>query len=309
MEPYKQLEQEYANFCGSRHAVSCSSGTAALHLGLLALGVGAGDEVIVPDFTMAACAFAVSYTGATPIFADVDPINYAITLEEIKRLTTERTKAIMVVHVYGRLAGVDAIVDYAHARGISVIEDACEAQGAIYQSKADLTIYSFFKNKIIAAQEGGIITTDNVALAAKAAYLKNMAFDTGHTYFHRDIGYNYRMPDAMAHMALESLRQYNHNAALRYNNARQYDFFLKNKAMPKRAANWFYEVSTMHKTAVLAHPKCRDSFKGLSTFPMYVKQHTWPKMPVSASLSELLVLLPVGPDMTLDEIREIAELV
>ncbi|MDP2650227.1 MAG: aminotransferase class I/II-fold pyridoxal phosphate-dependent enzyme, partial [bacterium] len=244
METYQRLEKEYAKFVGSVYAVSCNSGTSALHLALLALKVGKGDEVIVPDFTMAACAFAVSYTGATPVFADVSPDTYAIEPSEIERLITKKTKAIMVVHLYGRLAPMQEILKIARKHNIPVIEDACEAQGAVYKSKANLTAYSFYRNKIIAAEEGGMVTTDNKKYAERIAYFKNMAFDRGHTYFHKDIGYNYRMSNSQALLALKSLAAYPANNKKR----RQIEaWYNEHLPMPKRDAVWFYEARVSSK--------------------------------------------------------------
>lgn len=207
MTKYQELEREYANFVGAKHAVTCNTGTAALHLALMAIGVSKGDEVIMPDFTMAACGFAVSYCGATPVFVDCDDtMNIDVSL--IEKKITKNTKAIMAVHIYGRLCNMKEILRIARKYKLKVIEDACEAQGAVYMSKADITCYSFYENKIIHAEEGGICTTDNKKYADRMNYLKNMAFDKGHTYFHEDIGYNYRMPESQAKLALKSLKDY-----------------------------------------------------------------------------------------------------
>ena len=304
MELYQQLEKKYAQFAGAKYAVSCSSGTAALHLALLALGVGKGDEVIVPDFTMAACAFAVSYTGATPVFADVSPKTYTILPKEIEHLITKKTKAIMVVHVYGRLAPMREILSIARKHKLPVVEDACEAQGAVYKSKADVTVYSFYKNKIVSSEEGGALTTDSKQLAQRAAYLKNMAFDKGHTYFHNDIGFNYRMSNSHARLALESLAHYPGNSKKRRNIEARYSRYLP---MPRRDAVWFYEalVPPRAKKSILKEvPAARESFKPLSSFPMYGRKAG---KPAAKRLSQSLILLPAAPAMSLQEVDRIAK--
>jgi len=304
METYRRLEKEYAKFVGSAYAVSCNSGTSALHLALLALKVGKGDEVIVPDFTMAACAFAVSYTSATPVFADVSPETYAIEPHEIERLITKKTKAIMVVHLYGRLAPMQAILKIARKHKIPVIEDACEAQGAVYKSKADLTVYSFYRNKIIAAEEGGMVTTDNKKYAERIAYFKNMAFDTGHTYFHKDIGYNYRMANSQALLALKNLAAYPTNAMKRRKIETWYNEYLP---MPKRDAVWFYEafVSPKAKKAILKTiPTARACFKPLSSFPMYGGDTG---RPVARRLANSLVLLPANPELNRKDVHRMCD--
>ncbi len=306
MEPYLALEQEYARFVGSARAVSCSSGTAALHLALKAVGVGPGDEVILPDFTMAACGFAVSYCGATPIFVDVELDTYGLDPALLEAAITPKTKAIMVVHVYGRLANIDAVLAIAKRRKIPVIEDACEAQGAIYKSKANVTVYSFFKNKIIHAEEGGIVTTDSKKVADRVSFLKNMAFNEKHDYFHGEVGYNYRMPNAEARLALASLKSYPRNVKKRQKIEGWYLRYLERK-MPKRDAVWFYEVTVPKKkrdALIRSLKRARYGFKPLSSFPMYgggCQNRN------SAALADSLVLLPASPDLTEAEVRDICE--
>ena len=262
MEAYKQLEQEYAKFTGSKYAVSCNSGTSALHLALLAIGVGDGDEVIIPDFTMAACAFAVTYTGAKPVFVDCDD-TLCIDWTLIERKITSKTKAIMPVHIYGRLCNMKEIVRIARKHKLRVIEDACEAQGAIKSSKADITCYSFFANKIIPAEEGGMCTTNSKKYADKMNYLKCMAFGPKHDYFHEEIGYNYRMPNSQALLALESLKNYPQENARRRKIEENLAPHIGER--PYRDAVWVIDT-------LLPLPKDipqRPFFKPLSSFPMY----------------------------------------
>ena len=266
MEPYKQLEQEYSRFVGSKYAVTCNSGTSALHLALRALGVSAGDEVIVPEFTMIACAFAVSYCGATPVFIDCkDDLN--IDFELIEEKITPRTKAIMPVHIYGRLANMDKIMAIADKHGIFVVEDACEAQGAVFQSRAHITAYSFYKNKIIHAEEGGIATTDDPELAKRMNFLKNMSFGDQHNYIHAEIGFNYRMPDTMATLALRSLEEYPQERDRREVLVRYYDSVFGET--PKRDANWVYD---MKKQPVIGL-QTREFFKPMSMNPPYLGEY------------------------------------
>lgn len=252
--PYKLLEKEYAKFTGSKYAVSCSSGTAALHLALRTIGIGREDEVIIPDFTMAACGFAVSYCGAIPVFIDCgDDLNIDCSLIEAK--ITKKTKAIMAVHIYGRLCNMKEILRIARKHHLKVIEDACEAQGAVYKSKADITCYSFYENKIIHAEEGGMCTTDNKKYADQINYLKNMAFSPEHDYFHKEIGYNYRMPNSQAKLALESLKNYPKENKRR-----------RNIEFEEYGKNWLDAVWVLPFSTGGGD---RPFFKPLSTFPMY----------------------------------------
>lgn len=275
MEFYQKLEKEYAQFTGSRYAVSCNSGTSALHLALKAIGIKEGDEVIVPEFTMIACAYAVSYCQAKPVFVDCDDtLNIDVNLIESK--ITPKTKAIMPVHIYGRLCNMAEIYRIAKKHKLKVIEDACEAQGVVYKSKADITCYSFYKNKIIHAEEGGICTTDKRKYAERMNYLKNMAFGKNHNYLHSEIGFNYRMANSQAKLALESLKEYPRN-----NERRQLIQKLwtaePGYPMPKRDAVWVYDIDggnkreQIKKELLQRNPdlKFREFFKPMSMQPPY----------------------------------------
>lgn len=273
---YQELEKKYAEFVGSKHAVACNSGTSALHLALLALDIGKDDEVIVPDFTMAACGFAVAYTGAKVVTVDCDDtlcINPAL----IEAKITPKTKAIMVVHIYGRLCQMERILAIAKKHNLKVIEDACEAQGAVYDSKADITCYSFYKNKIINAEEGGIATTDDASYAEKMNYYKNMAFGHRHDYHHYHIGYNYRMADSQAKLALKSLKAYQANKVKRQEFEKAWQKFIPTK---KRDAVWVYDfvcdndkdrddkIDELNKKGI----HWRYFFKPLSSMPMFTQR-------------------------------------
>lgn len=271
---FKQLEKEYSKFVGSKHAIAVNSGTSALHLALLAIGIKPGDEVIIPDFTMAACGFAVEYCGATPIFVDCDD-SLCIDPKLIEEKITMRTKAIMPVHIYGRLANMKEILKIAKMHHLKVIEDACEAQGAVYKSKADITCYSFYENKIIHAEEGGMCTTDNKKYADRINYLKNMAFDKGHTYFHKDIGFNYRMPNAQAKLALKSLKNYPKENKRRRLSEKSFMEIAKHKShrQKKRDAVWvlddIFQNEKQRDYLLSCGKDLRPFFKPLSSMPMW----------------------------------------
>jgi len=272
MEIYQQLEKEYSKFVGSRFAVSCNSGTAALHLALKAVGVGKGDEVIVPEFTMIACAYAVSYCGAKPVFVDCqNDLNIDCSL--IEKKITKRTKAIMPVHVYGRLADMKEILRIAKKHGLKVVEDACEAQGAVHKSKADITCYSFYENKIIHAEEGGIATTDNKIYRDRMNYLKNMCFGDNHDYLHQEIGFNYRMPESQAKLALNSLEDYPKEEKRRRRVEKEYDekFIFP---MQPRDAVWVYDMFSKKRERLksfleMEGYEVRYFFKPMSQQPPY----------------------------------------
>ena len=306
LEPYKELEQKFAEFTGSKYAVSCSTGTAALHLALLAAGVGPGDEVIVPDFTMAAVAFAVSYTGAKPVFVDVELENYGMSPDEFKKNITKNTKAVIVVHTYGRLARINNIIKIAKEHQIKVIEDAAEAHGAVFRSNADMTCYSFYKNKIVAGEEGGAVTTNKKSYANIINDLKNMAFGKKHDFYHKRIGYNYRLSNVHASLILASLACYTENLQARRFREVQYTKIFNPIAInTHHAAPWFYEQlipKILKQEALDIYPEARDSFKPLSSFPMYKKKST----NVNAKLlAKHMILLPLDQSADFEKARKL----
>lgn len=191
------FEKEFADFCGAKHCVALSSGTAAVHLGLLALGVQPGNEVITTPNTFIATAEAITYCGARPVFVDIDPSTANLDPNQIESAITSRTRAIVPVHLYGRPADMDPIREIGERRGLRILEDAAQAHGARYRNRrvgslADAAAFSFYPTKNLAAYgEGGALTTDDDQIAAFA----RAARSHGQTarYEHEFVGYNYRM--------------------------------------------------------------------------------------------------------------------
>jgi perosamine synthetase len=205
-----EFETKFAEFCGVKHALSCSNGTVAIHLALMAIGIKEGDEVIVPTLTYIASANAVRYCGATPVFADCDRCTWNLDADAFSAAITDKTRAVIVVPLYGNPADMDAIIDIARKHNIYVIEDAAEAHGATYKGKktgsmGDMSSFSFFGNKIITTGEGGMVTTNSDELAAKMRLLKGQGMDPAHRYWFNIVGYNYRMTNIEAAIGLAQL--------------------------------------------------------------------------------------------------------
>ncbi len=207
-----RFEAAYAEFCGVRHAVACCNGTAALHLALLALGVAPGDEVIVPTLTFVATANAVTYCGARPVFADSEPETWNLDPAQVAAKITPRTKGIVAVHLYGHPADMDALRALASRHGLFLLEDAAEAHGALHGGRragslGDIAAFSFYGNKIIATGEGGMVTTDDDALAARVRLLRGQGVDPERRYWFPVVGYNYRMMNIPAAIGLAQLER------------------------------------------------------------------------------------------------------
>lgn len=211
--PYiEDFERRFAAFCGTKYALTASNGTTALHLALLAAGIKAGDEVIVPDLTFVATASAVAYIGARPILVDVESETLCIAPDAIEMAITPRTRAILPVHLYGHPADMDPINDIAKRHGLFVVEDAAEAHGAEYRGRRVgglglCGVFSFYGNKVITTGEGGMITTDDEMLFHTAKRLRDHAMSPTRRYWHEEIGYNYRMTNPQAALGVAQLER------------------------------------------------------------------------------------------------------
>lgn len=198
-----EFERKFAAYIGRKHGIAVSNGTTALHAALLALGVGPGDEVLVPAFTMIASIFAIMYTGAKPVFVDCDRETFTMRVEDLEGKITARTKAIMPVPIYGHSCEMDEILSLAAQHNLRVIEDAAEAHGGEYKgrkcgSMGDVACFSFYANKIITTGEGGMILTDDDALAHRVRKFKDLYHSDAKRFIHEDLGYNYRMTNLQA---------------------------------------------------------------------------------------------------------------
>ena len=206
-----EFEEAFARYIGVSHAIALSSGTAGLHLGLLALGIGEGDEVILPSFTFIAAANAVRHARATPVFADIDPVSLNLTAETIKQVITPRARAILLVHTFGYPADLDPILRLACQHNLRVIEDACEAIGAEYASRkigafGDLGVFSFYPNKPMTTGEGGLVVTNDSALAKTLRALRNQGrSDTDGWLEHSLLGFNCRLSEMNCALGVSQL--------------------------------------------------------------------------------------------------------
>lgn len=228
----KEFQEKIAKLCGVKHAIAVCNGTQALYVGLLALGVGKGDEVIVPDFTFIASANAVTWTGATPVFVDVDRRTFNIDPREAERAITKRTKAIMPVHIYGQAANMRAIMSLARRRKLKVVEDAAQGIGVSFKGKpvggfGEVGCISFYADKIMTTGEGGMIVTNDDELAKRCVILLNQGRTGRGWYIHDYIGYNFRMTDLQAGVGLAQLRKLPRLLEKRRRIERWYRSFLK----------------------------------------------------------------------------------
>lgn len=208
----KEFEEAFAGFLGAESAVSVQSGTAALHIALVELGIGPSDEVIVPALTFVASANSILYVGATPVFVDVDPLTWTLDIERTRQAITEHTKAIIPVHLYGNPCDMDSLQALVEKHDIAIIEDATESLGASWKGTPTGTIgefgcFSFNGNKLITTGGGGMVVAKNQARGKHIKFLVNQARDTSKGYFHEELGYNYRMTNLEASLGLAQMER------------------------------------------------------------------------------------------------------
>lgn len=229
-----RFEEEFAKYNEVKSAVVTMNGTAALQLALVALGVGEGDEVIVPSMTFISSVNAIKYVGAIPVFADVDRETFVMDVNKVEELITEKTKAIMPVHIYGYPVEMDELNGIAKKYNLFVIEDATEALGTLYKGKlagtlGDVGCFSFNGNKLITTGAGGMLITNNEELGKKAKYLSNQTktITENGAMYHEEVGYNFRMPNILAAMGVAQLEKVDEYLEVKRRNARLYNDLLK----------------------------------------------------------------------------------
>lgn len=325
-----RFEQMFAEFCGTDYAIAVSNGTTALHVSLLALGIGPGDEVIVPTLTFIATANAVAHTGGRPVFVDSEITTWNIDPDKIEEAITPRTKAIIPVHLYGHPADMDRILHIASKHGLAVIEDAAEAHGACYKEKkvggiGDIGIFSFFGNKIITTGEGGMVVTNDADLAKKIRMLRDHGMDPNHRYLHPILGYNYRLTNIQAAIGVAQLEKIETILKLKKEIANLYSnafVTITGITMPPKASwaenvYWLYSIIIdeekfgFNRDAVMAILKdngidCRPLFIPCHLQPIYT---TGQLLPVATKLAEKGLSLPSSANLTIENIKRITDLI
>lgn len=352
-----RFEASFAKFIGVKFACSTINGTAALHLALVALGIGKGDEVIVPDLTFIASANAISFTGAKPVLVDVERKTWNIDPERIEEAITSRTKAIMIVHLYGHPADMQDILPIAQRYHLKVIEDAAEAHGAeikIIQSTnspitklfkkngrgydfsdggevwkkvgsiGDIGCFSFYGNKIVTTGEGGMVVTNDEALAQKIKVLKDHGQKPNKRYYHEVIGFNYRMTNLQAAIGLAQLERIEDFINKKRRIAELYDHYLRGvsgltlppKVSWARSVFWMYSILVNHP-----YPETRDQLisifkkKNIETRPFFYPLHKLPPYKQggdfvnSCFLSTHGMNLPSGMTLSEADIKRVVQMI
>ena len=316
MDSYKLLEERYAKHLSTASAVSVNTGTAALHISLEALCLPRGSKVIVPDFTMYASALATHYAGLTPVFVDCDD-NLLINLDKVEEVIDNQTKVLMVTHIYGRVVDMDRVMSIAKKNNLRVIEDACEAQGAYWKGHPvgsyDIGCFSLYRNKIIHAEEGGIVASDDLQFLEVVEDMKSMSFGKTHDYFHKRIGFNYRMTNSQAAMAIQSLSAVEQSLEKREEIKNQYNLLIDKKyQMPdNRKVVWVYDMTHKNSDLVVSELKnkglkVRHSFKPMSIQPLFLGHKV--ENPNAQHYSKNVFYIHIDIDDSFEDIKRKSEI-
>ena len=206
----KEFERKCAEYCSMEQGIAVSNGTSALQVAVQCLPIGEGDEIIMPTFTIISCVIAIIEAGATPVLVDCDPETWTMNVEDIEKKVTSKTKGIMAVHIYGHPVDMDPILHLANKNNLYVIEDVAEAHGAEYKERkcgglSDVSVLSFYANKLITTGEGGMILTKDSEFAERAKSLRNLCFRSDRRFYHTEIGHNYRMSNIQAAVGVAQL--------------------------------------------------------------------------------------------------------
>jgi perosamine synthetase len=329
----RDFESRFAEACGVKYGIACANGTVAMHLALATLGLEPGDEVIIPTFTMIATANAVAYCGATPVLVDMEPDYWQLDINQVADKITARTKAIVPVHIYGHPTDMDPLMELAQRHGLTVVEDSAEAHGAEYKGRrcgglGDAASFSFYGNKIITTGEGGMVTTDNRDIARLAWNLRDHAFSTERHFWHKFVGFNYRMTNLQAAVGLAQVEQLENFVEQRRRNAAEYTARLRKipgiitppEAPWAKNVYWMYGIlvdeneygmnrDELRKVLADHGVETRTFFIPMHCQPVYWQQFKGERYPVAERLCQNGFYLPSASSLSVAEIEYITSVI
>lgn len=286
----KKFEEEFSNKNNRKHGIAVCNGTAALEIAVESLGISEGDEVIIPAFTIISCASSIIKSGAIPVLVDSDIHTWNMDISQIESKITSKTKAIMVVHIYGLPVDMDPVLEIAKKYGLKIIEDAAEAHGQTYKGKpcgsfGDVSVFSFYPNKLITTGEGGMVLTDNDAIADHLRSLRNLCFTANKRFVHEELGWNMRMTNVQAAIGLAQLERWNVSIARKREMGKLYTELLKNVeqiSLPLTKTDyadniyWVFGIMLKDKDKSAEQIMKQLAEKGIGTRPFFYPMHLQP---------------------------------
>ncbi len=328
-----EFERAFAAACEAQHGIACTNGTTALHLAMAVLDLGPGDEAILPTFTMIATPNCVRYTGATPVLVDSETTTWNLDLNQVEDAITPKTKVIIPVHTYGHPVDMDALREMADRHGLWVVEDAAEAHGARYKGRrigglGDAACFSFYGNKIITTGEGGMITTNDAQIASLARNLRDHAFSTERHFWHRYLGFNYRMTNLQAAVGVAQTEKLDDYVVARRRNAALYSELLADVegiTTPPEVGEvenvfWMYGILVDARAYGLNRNQLREALaaRGIETRTFFIPIHYQPiyhdqfagqSFPVAEKFCADGLYLPSASSLTESQVRYVADAV
>lgn len=323
----KKFEEEFSFFCNTKHGIATNSGTSALHVALLTVGLKPSDEVIIPSHTFVATASPLLHIGAQPVFAEINEETYTMDPEDVEKKITDKTKAIIPVHLYGHPCNMNPLLDLANENNLAVIEDACQAHGAEYEGKkigsmGDMACFSFFPSKnMTVAGEGGMITTSNEEYAEVAEALVNQGRLAGKKYEHDYAGFNYRMSEILAAIGRVQLKHLPEWIEKRRKVAAWYNEMLDNEEIilpiEKNLAKHVYHlyvVRTEQREALRNYLGDHNVGTGVHyPLPVHLQPSIKKSNPLSLKTTEKIVgevlSLPIHPQLKKEDVKWVCELI
>ena len=332
--PYvTRFENEFSAYIGRKSGVAVANGSAALDIAIQALNISKGDEVIMPDFTILSPAASIVRQGATPVLVDSNPDTWNMNISQVEKKITSKTKAIVVVHIYGLPVEMGPLLELAKTYRLKIVEDAAEMHGQTYCGKkcgsfGDISIFSFYPNKHITTGEGGMLLTDDASLAERCRSLRNLCFLPEKRFVHEEIGWNYRMTNLQAALGVAQLEQIEKTVARKREIGKMYTELLNDissfqlpleKTEYAENIYWVYGIMLNEKSTVNAAEAMKKlAERKIGTRPFFYPMHLQPvfkKMglfqkehyPVSENMAERGFYIPSGTGLTNKEIRSVAE--
>ncbi|MEO8642205.1 DegT/DnrJ/EryC1/StrS family aminotransferase [Pseudomonas sp.] len=319
-----RFESEFARYIGAEHATTVSNGTVALHLAMAALGLGPGDEVIVPTLTYVASVNTIMQTGASVVYAESLADTWNVSVPDISRRITPKTKAVMVVHLYGLACDMDEVVALCKEHNLLLIEDCAEAFGSLYKGQhvgtfGDVATFSFFGNKTITTGEGGMVVSKNKDVHERACHLKSQGVSKTREYWHDELAFNYRMTNICAAIGLAQLERADEIIALKRQVADWYREALEGLPLQMHAEQPGTRHSYWMCSVLLDDPSQRQALrdhlksKGIETRPLFAPAHHMPHcktdetFPVAQDLSSRGMNLPSYPTLSREQVQQVVE--
>lgn len=332
-----EFENDWAKYCGCKYGISVSNGTTALQVAVESIGIKSSDEVIMPTYTIISCAMAIIRAGATPVLVDCDPDTWCIDVKKIESKITKKTKAIMVVHIFGHPVDMDPVIELANKYNLKIIEDAAEVHGAEYLSKRNsdnkkwvkcggighVSTFSFFANKLITTGEGGMLITNDKQIADNAKNLRNLCFRTDRRFKHTELGYQYRFTNMQAAVGINQIKRMDKIIEKKRWAAKEYYERLKDLDVLQLPVerSWAKNVYWVHAILLKKFSEIdayeladRLKNKGVETRPFFLGMHDQPvfnnmglflneEYPVSDYIAKNGLYLPSGLALTIEQIE------